>query len=370
MKSKIKVVYLLNHISNGGIEHFLLNYLKNNPTKEYFEVSLIYSDMCNLEMCEQFEELGVKIIKTNHTINNNQIVYFFDLVKIFHRNKYDVVHCNISQNNFYGLIAGILTKTKVRISHSHMNIQECHKGSKTNLIRNFIRNTKIRLSDLLATNRLACSEIAGKSSFSKPFTVIPNAIQIDRFIYDKNIRKHMRERMNIGNSHLYGFFGRLHEDKNPFFALKVFENIKKQDTKAKFLIIGYGALKEKVLNYIKNSPYKKDIIYIESVTDIWNYYQAIDELIFPSKSEGLGMVAIEAQISGLPVITTTGVPQEVKISNHIEFLGLDDPIEKWVDKCLSMTELDRKNASFTENYDNYNIKKQAYKLFSIYQKNN
>jgi glycosyltransferase involved in cell wall biosynthesis len=64
--------------------------------------------------------------------------------------------------------------------------------------------------------------------------------------------------------------------------------------------------------------------------DIDRLMRAADVLFFPSRQEGLGMVAVEAQAAGLPVLASTAVPREcVVIPELYTALALDEPIEVW-----------------------------------------
>ena len=89
----------------------------------------------------------------------------------------------------------------------------------------------------------------------------------------------------------------------------------------------------------------------------------MDTFILPSKYEGLGFVLIEAQTALLPCYASEGVPKEVKITNYISFFKFDDDLKKLAKKILEGKK--RKDIKYTEEYDNYDIKKCAKKLEKI-----
>ena len=71
--------------------------------------------------------------------------------------------------------------------------------------------------------------------------------------------------------------------------------------------------------------------------DIPRLMRAADVLFFPSRQEGLGMVAVEAQAAGLPVLASTAVPREcVVIPELYSALALDAPIELWAAALLQI----------------------------------
>ena len=57
--------------------------------------------------------------------------------------------------------------------------------------------------------------------------------------------------------------------------------------------------------------------------DVCRLYSAMDALCVPSLFEGLGIVAIEGQAAGLPVLCSPAVPGEVGVTDACEHVPLD-----------------------------------------------
>lgn len=93
-------------------------------------------------------------------------------------------------------------------------------------------------------------------------------------------------------------------------------------------------------------------------------YQAMDLLLFPSRYEGLGMAAIEAQARGLCVLASTNVPHEVQISDGVDFLSLDAGVQVWAETALGTL---RKVELRDECRTAYDIGSQAKKLVKFYE---
>lgn len=70
--------------------------------------------------------------------------------------------------------------------------------------------------------------------------------------------------------------------------------------------------------------------------DIEALMKASDLLLFPSRGEGLGMVAVEAQSAGLPVLMSTAVPEEsIVVPELVARKNLKDGIESWSDEVIN-----------------------------------
>ena len=75
---------------------------------------------------------------------------------------------------------------------------------------------------------------------------------------------------------------------------------------------------------------------IAPCNNIEDYYQIFDVFVFPSIYEGLGIVLIEAQCSGLRTYTSKeNIPQDVKVTEKLQFLSLKyDNAKMWAEKIL------------------------------------
>lgn len=74
--------------------------------------------------------------------------------------------------------------------------------------------------------------------------------------------------------------------------------------------------------------------------DIERLMVASDVLLFPSRGEGLGMVAVEAQAAGLPVLASTNVPREcVVVPELVRFKAVADGPAAWAEDLLAFAQV-------------------------------
>ena len=72
---------------------------------------------------------------------------------------------------------------------------------------------------------------------------------------------------------------------------------------------------------------------------------AFDVLLLPSFFAGLPVVGIEAQATGLPVVTSTGVTPELPLEDLAVYLPLTDSPDRWAQQVLDSATLPRRNTT-------------------------
>ena len=193
------------------------------------------------------------------------------------------------------------------------------------------------LISMFSNKRVACTEEAGKYIFGEKgkFTVIKNFIDLEKFYpIDKNDIEIIRikEKYNLKNKLVLGHVGRFSEQKNHKFIISIVENMAKQGIEFKCILIGDGQDRNEILKEIENKKLSKYFVYLGIQNDINTWFNVMDVFIFPSLYEGLGIVMIEAQATGLPCIASTSVPREVDLNlGLVKFLPINDiDLEKWI----------------------------------------
>lgn len=76
--------------------------------------------------------------------------------------------------------------------------------------------------------------------------MIPNAIEVERFIFNEKVRTAMRKKYGFENKHIIGHVGRFMTQKNHAFLIDVFEEVSKKDSQAMLVLLGDGELQEEI----------------------------------------------------------------------------------------------------------------------------
>lgn len=256
---------------------------------------------------------GTKLYKISR--KKNPIVYLYKLSKLINKNDYDIVHIHGNSSTMSLELMACKKSNAVVIVHTH-NTQY-----KAKVLNRLFKGYLLGHADLY----FAASKEAGKKLYGKhSFYIINNGINENIFKFDKKIRTKIRNRLHIFDDQtILGHVGTFNEQKNQQFLLEIANRL--DPKKYHFVLIGDGE-KKYFIEKVKN---KEMFTLIPTTPNVNQYYSAFDMFLFPSKWEGLGMVAVEAQISGLICLVSDNVPEAVKISSKISFLSLKD-IDRWI----------------------------------------
>lgn len=349
-------MHFVSGIQSGGVEQMLINYTK--CMNEQFDISqiVVYQHNPNEVCLNKFIEAKDKCVrisdKRKHPIKN-----IIDTFRIIKSEKPDVIHAHMNLLNFIPLLCGFLCNVKVRISHSHIANKNINSTSAEKVFK--------FLNILFSNSLLACGYNAGKYMYgNKDFTIIYNSIDINRFIYNENKRKKIREKIDLKDDEtLLVNVGRLTDQKNQFFLLKVMKKVIYFNDKIKLIIFGNGELKEKLINGIKNNDLQNNVFIHEPVNNIDEYYDASDIFTLPSLYEGFPVSLIEAQVSGLNSIVSKSIDKTSRINNSVEFINNNDE-DEWVNEILSLKNRNR-NVRI-EKFKKFDINNSYKDLYALY----
>ncbi len=361
----IRIAHVIGKWVGGGVEAVVMNYYRNiDHNKIQFDF-ICDEDSTNIPY-DEIEKLGGNVILIPPY--QKLISYHKKLKKILKDGNYKIVHSHINTLSVFSLFAAKCAGVPVRIAHSHSTTNK--KEKKKNLLKQILRP----FSKIFATDYMCCSELAGRWLFgNKEYDkgnvyLLNNAIDLEKFKYDENVRKEKRKELNIDDDTLViGHVGRFVEQKNHRFLIDIFNEVHKQNDNSILILVGQGPLIEEMKNKIKSLDLENSVKFLGQRKDINELYQAMDLFLFPSLYEGLGMVLIEAQMSGLYCLASDIVPINAKVSNNIEFISLKTNERKWAEHIRNIdNSLNRKMDKKKISCMGFDIKNEALKLENKY----
>lgn len=360
---KMHVLQVIRNLTYDGINTYLINYYRRMKQSNVHFDFVVHGDI-DTRICKNFESMGGRIyMHTPFTLSHLSKI-LRETKELFQlERKYDAVHCHMANAAFLYFLIAKKYGVKCCILHSHNN-----KAGATwsCAMRNY---PLLYLGNKFATHRVACTYDAGRFLFgNNRFTVIKNAIDVDKFIFDAAVRERIRDSLSLQDKFIIGHIGRLDPQKNQMFLLDVFAELLPYKENAVLMLVGDGNDRKKIEEKIHALHLEDKVMLLGVRSDPEKYYQAFDVFVFPSEYEGLGIVLIEAQTAGLPCLASADIiPQDAKVSNLLKFIPLSAGAKHWAKEILSMPCGERVSPVRRIEESGYSITKEAIKLEKYYR---
>lgn len=356
-------------IASGGQEMFIANVLR------HIDMTDLHIDWLTLYYCDNdvyrndVERIGGHLECLNFEFIPGKFRwdYVRPLISYLKRNHYDVVHIHSGSTTVlaFSSLAAKIAGVKRVIVHSHST------GVKKGLKYYLIKICTLPFLGILPNNYCACSLEAGEWKYpffisKNKIKVIKNGIDLELFRPNNEMRLNVRTQLGFDdNVIVIGHVGRFSLTKNHPFILRVFRKLKEIEPQTKLLLIGDGELMDDIKSEASRMGIDKDVIFTGRVPDVHNYVQAMDVFIFPSLWEGFGLVGIEAQGVGVPVVASTCVPKIMKQSDDVKFLPLDNE-DLWADAIIAFSKKERGDNVAQIRANGYDIEQTAQELRNMY----
>lgn len=336
MTTPIRILQCVTIMNRNGLENRLMD-IYRNIDRSVIQFDFMTNRQEAGEFDEEIQQLGGRVYHMSRIAPRSFFRYIGELRTFFwEHTEYKIVHSHLNTLSTWPLLMAKRAGVPVRIAHSRnasmdRNIKMLYKA----FSRLFINGQ--------ATDRFACSRSAGvwlfgaKQVEKDTFRVIPNAIQLDRFIYSEEKRKDMRSKLEIAeNERAFVCVARFSPQKNHTYLLKVFQAIKAKRTDSKLYLVGKGELEQDIRNQVELLGLEDSVVFLGSRSDVGDILTAMDAFLFPSFYEGFGTVIVEAQCSALPMLASDTIPSETKLCDSVEFASIKEEPEVWADKILAL----------------------------------
>lgn len=310
---------------SGGIENVIMNYYRAID-RTRFQFDFVTHSIVDDVYAKEAKSLGARICLMPKFTPQAFPRIEAKFAAVLRSQRYDVVHCNMANAAFLYLRMAKKAGIGERILHSH---QDHYADVWSHAVRNMLL---VVMGKRYANIRLACSKVAGDFLFgSQPYTVLPNAIDLDKYKFSEAARRAKRTELGLtGDQLVLGNVGRLTPQKNQQFLISLMPQILQRVPNAVLLIVGTGDLLDQLQQQADSLGVAGHIRFLGIRTDLNELYSAMDCFLLPSIYEGLGETLVEAQINGLPCIVSTGVPQESRIIDSCWFVDCTDR-DVWLD---------------------------------------
>lgn len=362
---KIKILMVLGNTRRGGTQAFIMNLLRDIDKTKFqidFAVNLDFEGGWGPEM----RTLGSKIFIMPRFNVKNWKSFERSWDKFLTEHSYDIVHGHTTNS------AGIYLK--VAKKHGCKTIAHIHStGYRGSFVERLTKKVFSKLTKSQADYWFACSDKAAQFLYGNDFNKypyyyeMPNSIKVENYLFDEEKRSIIRKELGLDNDiFLIGHVGTFSEPKNHTHILRVFKEVLRKQEKAKLLLIGEGYLKNEIFHQAEELGVHNDVINLKNISNVYDYMKAMDVFIFPSIYEGFGMVALEAQATGLKTVMSDVVPAATHLTSLATPLSLNEPISVWAEECLNSKVENRQDFNKIIKHTKYDLEKNVKYISNLY----
>lgn len=334
-------------VGYGGTEKFVISQIRNKPDgvtvfllNDKHEGHIAYE--------EEFDELGVVVLTPKANEKRHPVRFAREIAELCKINSIEAILINSNTTgvrNILELIGARFAGVRSRIIHSHNSSVDSFKGRLNRfLCAPFVRHNWFNF----VTKRFACSDLAGLYEFGhQPFKIINNGIETRRFIFSQEVRTRVRRELEIpDNATVVLHVGRISTQKNSDFMLRMFLKFASRVSPSVLLVAGFiDKQSDEIIKFKRTLDEcydSQNVKLLGTRNDIQDLMSASDVFFLPSIYEGLPIVAVEAQCSGLACVLSDRISSSVSLTKNVEFISLDADVSEWctaLEKARDMAKL-------------------------------
>lgn len=320
---------------NSGVYNLIRNIIMHKPDDIQIDLAAIepFDYQSNIDELHQY---GSEVYYVGYKGNKfkKQKVIQNNLINLIQKNHYDLVHIHsdVAYKIYVYASAAKKAGCKNIIMHSHAtDAEEPHRDLKI-----FMHKMTRKKLKKYGTVFASCSRLAGEWMYpnipSKDIQIIYNGVDLKAFCFNEEVRNKIRNQYHIDfHTTVVGHVGRFSYQKNHEYLLQIFEMFHKDVPDSRLLLLGDGKDMPHIKQMVQDMHLEDAVIFTGIQKNAYEYYQAMDVFVLPSRFEGFPIVGVEAQASGLPLLFSDAITKEAGLCKNTVFLPTDEAsVSKWV----------------------------------------
>lgn len=366
MKKVLIIAY--NDLNNSGVPNVIYQTIKALHDEYIFDV-LIFGDDDYYYQKLKNEGIDINLIRYIdkkpkgklrrlfwwfHKCPRNHYLY---MKKLLNENDYFIIHSFKEYYSWPFFKACKEAGIEKRILHRNINPEKPHR-----LINRILESRNRRLSLKYASTLVGVSELSCKNAFGKrKYTVLYNSYDDQK--YNMNVKNTLSEdELVITQVASYS------DNKNQLFSLEVLKELKKLHANTKLNLVGASGntpYYQELANYVKTNDLEDSVSFIERCKSVEKIYEKTTFALLPSLSEGLPLVAIEAQACGILVFASSNVTKEVD-GGGVTFIDLSKESTYWAE-CIYERFVTKRNKRISYRTDKFSFDSFKNKMIVLYR---
>ena len=359
------IMFLCCNFTFGGVEQYILNIVDNIDRNKY-NISVMLPSDFDYDNEKALHNRNVPVYKLTGSSLRDKLREYQTIIQ---SEKINIIHITLGYQAYAYAKAALKFKQKKVIIHSHTS----QTGNEhINFLNKIARKLYFIYANRFICNKtinLACSDLAAKYLFSKSTKVeiVWNGIDIDKF-RNAQVDENFYNKYGIDKNKINILtVGRMDVPKNPIFLIKVFNELVNINKNYNLVYVGSGPLKEDIYALEERLNLNKNIVHIPNTNEIPEFMKCSNAFLLPSLYEGLGIVVIEAQASGLRCFCSDKVPSLADCGN-CRYIDLGENERVWA-KIID-DEINNSEVPFITDkakLNKYSIKTTVKRLEQIYE---
>lgn len=352
---KLRVLQVIDNLGMGGAEAWLMELLRfwRSQGGHAPQFDFLATGGKRGVFDDEAQQLGARIYYVRY--GRKHIIRFAtEFRRILREGTYQAIHDHQDYASGWHFFLGRGALPRVRVTHVHNPAYQIRNNYGVTLARRITAQIGRHLVAYYSTHITGTSrQIIREYGFdTSRFSHIPKAalycgFDPARFAGDAALER-ARVRQEFGwpkDALIVLVAGRIDTSpdqqhpqvhKNSAFAVSVGIEAARRDGRVRMLLAGpmspaVPTLRQRIIS----AGFDERIRFAGIRKDIARLMMASDVLLFPSRGEGLGMVAVEAQAAGLPVLASTAVPREcIVVPDLVRFQQLEAGEAQWAADLL------------------------------------
>ncbi|MFN2744361.1 glycosyltransferase family 1 protein [Bacillus sp. z60-18] len=369
-----RVLHIVSGMNRGGAETMIMNMYRHTDRRHVqFDFISHREETCDYD--PEIIRRGGRVFYVP-SIGQSGLMSYIKNVRdiLIEKGPYSAVHAHTDFQTGFAALAAKLAGVPVRICHSHNTAWKPNPRLWDTVQLHIFRRLILSYSTALC----ACGRDAGRFLFggkkmrNKAVHLLQNGIDLDRFRETNSLAKaEIKRRFGIReNTMVIGHVGRFFEQKNHAFLLDLTAYLKNSGISFQAVFAGDGPLRPQIEEKAARLGLEGDIHFLGVVEDIPALMQTFDVFVMPSLFEGLPLVLVEAQASGLPCVVSDNITEETDLGlGLLQRVSLETGFERWTEEIVRAVQTEKPRwpdiqHSLTER--GYDAKANLMRLMNIY----
>jgi glycosyltransferase involved in cell wall biosynthesis len=308
---KIKILLAITLGEQGGAQKHLLS-LANALDREKYQLSVLCGG--GGEILKKINRPGTKKIHLPILVREialfKDIKALFQLIKLFKKEKFDIIHAHSTKAGFLVRLAAKITGVKIIIYTAHGFVFQEPLNILKKLLYFMIEKTAAIFTNMIITVSHNDAGIARKLCSPNKILTIHNGISLNEY---RNEQKDPKITESLGlepENTIIGTVANYYPTKGLKYLFKALAKLP-AGTAYQLLLVGDGPLKKKLTTLAKELNISSKIIFAGRRKDVPQLLKQMDIFVLSSLKEGFPYVILEALAAGLPVVSTKvgGIPE-------------------------------------------------------------